>query len=87
MVRQEAGPRERQPKNFKGELENKYWNLENWHSDDPKKVQLTFSQGKKKKGDEVEDEDDDDVMRTSVSQGRVTVTLCTEKLFLYTQYT
>jgi hypothetical protein len=86
MVRQEAGPHERQPKTFKGELENKSRNLENWHSDGPKKVQLTFSQGKKKKGDEVEDEDDDDdVVRTSVSQDRVTATLCTEELFLYTQ--
>ncbi len=34
-----------------------------------------LSWGKKKKGDEVEDEDDDDVVRTSVSQGRVTETL------------
>jgi hypothetical protein len=38
-------------------------------------IQLTLSQGKKKKRDEVEvkDEDDDDVVRTSVSQDRVTV--------------
>jgi hypothetical protein len=38
--------------------------------------QNTLSQGKKKKGDEVEDEDDDVVARTSVSQDRVTATLC-----------
>jgi hypothetical protein len=38
-------------------------------------VQLTLSQGKKKKGDEVKDEDDDGVMRTSVSQDSVTATL------------
>ncbi len=46
-------------------------------------VQLTLFQGKKKKGDEV---DDDDAVRTSVSQDRVTATLCTKKLFLSTQY-
>ncbi len=34
-----------------------------------KKVKLTLSQGKKKKGDEVaDDKDDDDAVRTSVSQ-------------------
>jgi hypothetical protein len=34
-----------------------------------KKVKLTLSQGKKKKGDEVaDDKDDDDARRTSVSQ-------------------
>ncbi len=47
-------------------------------------MQLTLSQGKKKKG--AEDEDDDDIVRTSVSQDRVTATLCIEELFLYTQY-
>ncbi len=53
----------------------------------PKKVQLTLSQHKKKKGDEAADkEDDDDAVRTSASQDRVTVALCTEKLFLSTQY-
>ncbi len=46
-----------------------------------RKVQLTLCQGKKK-GHEVEDEDYDDVVRTSVSQGRV----CTEELFPFTQY-
>jgi hypothetical protein len=60
--------------------------MENWHSEF-KKVQLTFSQGKKKKGDEVDDEDDYYAVRTSVSQVRVTVTLCTEEFFLSTQYT
>jgi hypothetical protein len=32
-----------------------------------RKVQLTLSQGKKKKIDEVEDGDNDDVVRTNVS--------------------
>ncbi len=51
------------------------------------RVQLTLSQGKKKKGDEVaDDEDDDDAVRTNVSQDRVTWTLCTEELFFSTQY-
>jgi hypothetical protein len=39
-----------------------------------------------KKGDEVADDEDDDAVRTSVSQDRVTATLCTEELFLITQY-
>jgi hypothetical protein len=30
-----------------------------------RKVQLTLSQGKKKKEDEIEDKEDDDVVRTS----------------------
>jgi hypothetical protein len=41
-----------------------------------RKFNLLFVQ--KKKGDDVEDEDDD-VVRTSVSQNRVTETLCTEE--------
>jgi hypothetical protein len=45
----------------------------------------TLSWGKKK-GDKVEDEDDDDEVGTIVSQDRVTATLCTEELFLITQY-
>ncbi len=49
-----------------------------------KKVQLNLSQGEKKKGDEVAD--DDDVVRTSVTQDRVTATLGTEESFLSTQY-
>ncbi len=32
--------------------------LENWHSDKLKKVELTLSQGKKKKGDKVADDED-----------------------------
>jgi hypothetical protein len=61
--------------------------LENWNSDSQKKVQLTFfSQGEKKKGDEVGDEYNADVVRTIVSQDRVTATLCTEELFLCIQY-
>jgi hypothetical protein len=39
-----------------------------------------------KKGDEVADDEDDDAVRTSVSQDQVTATLCTEELFLITQY-
>jgi hypothetical protein len=39
-----------------------------------------------KKGDEVEDENDDGVVRTGVSEDRVKATLCTEELFLCTQY-
>jgi hypothetical protein len=54
---------------------------------DSKKVQLTFPQGKKKKGDEVAaDEDDNDAVRTNVSHDRVTATLCTEELFLSIKY-
>jgi hypothetical protein len=49
---------------------------ENWHSDSLKNVQLTLSQGKKKKGDEVADDDNDDVVRTSESQDGLTATLC-----------
>jgi hypothetical protein len=42
---------------------------------------------KKKKGDQIaDDEDDNDTVRTSASQDRVTATLCTEELFLITQY-
>jgi hypothetical protein len=51
-----------------------------------RKFNLLFLGGKKKKGDEVEDEVDDDMMRTSVSQDIVTAILCTEELFLSTQY-
>ncbi len=39
-----------------------------------------------KKGEDVPDSEDNDTMRTSVSQDRVTATLCTEELFLSTQY-
>ncbi len=40
-----------------------------------------------KKGDDVAVEDnDDDAVRTSVSQNRETATLCTEELFIRTQY-
>jgi hypothetical protein len=61
--------------------------LENWHGDSLERFSLLFfSQGKKKKEDEVNNEDDDDVARTSVSQDRATATLCTEGLFLSTQY-
>jgi hypothetical protein len=40
-----------------------------------------------KKGDDVAvNDDDNDVVRTSVSQNRVTATPCTEELLLRTQY-
>jgi hypothetical protein len=42
--------------------------LEIWHSDSLKKIQLTLSQGKKKKGDGVADDEDNDAVRTNVSQ-------------------
>ncbi len=51
----------------------------------PQKFQLTLSQGKKKKGDEVADDEDDDGVRPSASQDKITVRLCTEKMFLSTQ--
>jgi hypothetical protein len=98
MVRQEGGPHEKRPKTLKvgwktaleiqkkTALEIQRTLSENWHSDGQKKVQLTLSQGKKKKGDGVEDKDDDDVVRTSTSRERVTVTLSAEELFLCTQY-
>jgi hypothetical protein len=39
-----------------------------------------------KKGDDVADNGDDDAVRTSMSQDQVTATLCTDELFLSTQY-
>jgi hypothetical protein len=45
--------------------------------------QLTFSQGKMK--NDVADDEDDDAVRIRVLQDWVTVTLCTEELFLRTQ--
>ncbi len=49
--------------------------------------QNTLSQGMVKKGDDVAvDDDDDDAVRTSVSQIRVTVTLCIDQLFLRSRY-
>ncbi len=60
--------------------------MENWHVDSLKKVQLTLSQGKKKKRDDVADDEDDHAVRTTVSEDRMTATLCTEELFLSTQY-
>jgi hypothetical protein len=36
------------------------------------------------KGDEVADDEDDDDVRTSVSEDRMTATLCTEELFIRT---
>jgi hypothetical protein len=40
-----------------------------------------------KKGDGIADDEDDDAVRTRVSQYCVIATLCTEELFLSTQYT
>jgi hypothetical protein len=64
IARRQAGPCERQPQALKGELENNsrkprdlVGKLTLWQ---PKKVQLTLSQGKKKKGDEVADDEDND---------------------------
>ncbi len=73
-----------------GELENNSRKprdlIKNRHSDSLKKGQLTLSEGIVKKGDDVSVDDDDDTMRTSVSQNQVIVILCTEELFLRTQY-
>jgi hypothetical protein len=89
MVRWEARPVERWSRALKGELGNNCRRpgglIENWHSERLKEVQFTLSQGKKK-GDDVDDEDDDDVVRTSMSQDGLTVTLCTQEMFLCTQY-
>jgi hypothetical protein len=60
--------------------------LKNRHSESLKKVQLTLSQAKIKKADEVADDDGDDAVRTSLSQDQVTATLYTEELFLSAQY-
>ncbi len=60
--------------------------MENRHGDSLKRGQVTLSQGKMKKGDNVIDNEDDDVVKTSASQDQVTTTLCTEVLFLSTQY-
>jgi hypothetical protein len=38
------------------------------------------------KGVDIAVDDDDDAGRTSVSQDRVTATLCTDELFIRTQY-
>ncbi len=75
---------------LKGELENNSRKprdlVKSRHSDNLKKGQLTLFQGEMKKVDDVAHDDDDVAVRTSVSQGRVTETLCTEELFLRTQY-
>jgi hypothetical protein len=68
MARREAGRGERWPKALKEELENNSRKPRDpsWKtgSDSPRKVQLTLSYGKKKKGNEVAaDEDDDDAVR------------------------
>jgi hypothetical protein len=90
IARREAGSHERWPKTLKGELENNSRKprdpSENWHSDSLKKILLSLSQSKKKRGDEIADDEDSDAVRASVPQDRVTVTLCTEELFLHIQY-
>jgi hypothetical protein len=85
VARQEAGPQERWPKTLNKELENNSRMprdlVKNRH-----RAQLTLCHGKMKKGDDVAGYEDEDAVRTSVSQDRVTATLCTEELFLRTQY-
>jgi hypothetical protein len=85
MARWEAGPCERWPKTLKGKLENNSRKprdlVKNRHNDSLICGQLTLSQGKLMKRSDVA-ADDDDAVRTSVSQDRVTATLCTEELFL-----
>ncbi len=76
------GGKTRSRESWKTTLGSKGAQSENQLSDSLKKVQLTLSQGKKKKGDEVDDDEgDDDAVRTSLSQDQVTVTLCTEEFF------
>jgi hypothetical protein len=60
--------------------------VKNRHSHSLKKGQLTLCQGKMKKRHDVVDEDNDNEVRTSVSQDRMTATLCAEEFFLRTQY-
>ncbi len=55
------------------------------NSDSIKKGQFTLSHGQMKIRDDVADDEDDDMVRTSVSEDRVTATLSTEGLFLRTQ--
>ncbi len=75
-------------KDSKGELENNSRKsrglTKKRHSDSLKKGN-TLTQGKMKKEDDVAD-NKYDAVRTSVSQDRVTVTLCTEELFPRTRY-
>ncbi len=80
MARREVGPHESFPKALKGELEN------NSRKQPLKKGWLTPSQSKIKKEDDVANDENDDAVRTSVSQHPVATTLCTEELFLMTQY-
>ncbi len=82
------GGQTRSRESWKTTLGSKGAKSENQLSDSLKKVQLTLSQGKKKKGDEVDDDEgDDDAVKTSFSQDQVTATLCTEELFFSIQYT
>ncbi len=80
VARREAGPQERWLKTLNEELENNSGKpsdlVKHRH-----RAQLTLSHGKIKNGDDVADDKDEDAVRTSVSQGLVTATLCTEELF------
>jgi hypothetical protein len=89
MARREAGPRERWPKMLQRELENNSRKprdlVKNRRADSLKKWSNFFLGIKKKEYDVADDKDEVDVI-TRVSLDRVTATLCTEKLFLRTQY-
>jgi hypothetical protein len=76
------------PKTLRGKLENDSrkprYLVKNMHCDNLKKGQLTLSESKIKKGDDiVDDDDDDDAVKISLSQDQVRATL---ELFLRTQY-
>jgi hypothetical protein len=91
MARQEARPQESRPKTLKRELENNSSKprdqVKNRQSYSLKKGQLTLSQGKMDKGDDVADDDDDDAaLRTNVSQDQLAVAMCTKEFFLMTRY-
>jgi hypothetical protein len=74
---------------LKGKLENNSRKprdlVGNWHSDILKKVQLTLSQGKKKKEDEVNDDIDDDAVRTSVATATLGTKESSSALTIYIQ--
>jgi hypothetical protein len=70
---------------LKGKLENNL--TKNRYSDSLKMGQLTLSQSKMRKGNDVVDEDDIDAVSTCVSQDQVTSTLHSDELFLRTKFT
>jgi hypothetical protein len=61
------GGQRRSRESWKTTLESQGTYLENWNNDSLKKVQITLSQGKKKKGDDVADDEDDNEVRTNMS--------------------